>query len=77
MRYGVRYSSMGAWEGLMSERDMWKVATFLTASTRCRPQSIRPGARGRRSDDKSRRILGKTPGIIRRGSSVVGAGNGS
>ena len=29
VRYGVRYSGMGAWDGLMKEEDMWKVATFL------------------------------------------------
>lgn len=26
---GVRYSGMGAWQGLMKEDDMWKVANFV------------------------------------------------
>jgi mono/diheme cytochrome c family protein len=27
---GVRYSGMGAWHDLMAERDIWKVATFVS-----------------------------------------------
>jgi mono/diheme cytochrome c family protein len=30
IRDGVRYSGMGAWRDLMSEGDMWKVATFVS-----------------------------------------------
>jgi hypothetical protein len=29
IKYGIRYSGMGAWEGMMSDQDIWKVATFL------------------------------------------------
>ena len=28
--HGVRYSGMGAWDGLMSADDRWKVVTFLS-----------------------------------------------
>lgn len=28
--HGVRYSGMGAWEGLMSTDDRWRVVTFLS-----------------------------------------------
>jgi mono/diheme cytochrome c family protein len=30
VKHGIRYSGMGAWEGLMPERDIWKVAVFLS-----------------------------------------------
>ena len=26
---GIRYSGMGAWDGMMSDEEIWKVATFL------------------------------------------------
>ena len=29
IKQGVRYSGMGAWEGMLSDEEMWKVATFL------------------------------------------------
>jgi mono/diheme cytochrome c family protein len=29
IKYGIRYSGMGAWDGMMSDEDIWKVATFL------------------------------------------------
>jgi mono/diheme cytochrome c family protein len=29
VKYGIRYSGMGAWEGMMSDDEIWKVATFL------------------------------------------------
>jgi mono/diheme cytochrome c family protein len=30
VKYGVRYSGMGAWEKLASDDDIWKVVTFLS-----------------------------------------------
>jgi mono/diheme cytochrome c family protein len=29
VRDGIRYSGMGAWQGMMSEADMWRVANFV------------------------------------------------
>jgi len=29
IKYGIRYSGMGAWNGMMSDEDIWKVATFI------------------------------------------------
>ena len=29
IKHGIRYSGMGAWEGMMSDEQIWKVATFL------------------------------------------------
>ena len=29
IKQGIRYSGMGAWDGMMSEEEIWKVATFL------------------------------------------------
>jgi mono/diheme cytochrome c family protein len=26
---GIRYSGMGAWNGMLSDEEIWKVATFL------------------------------------------------
>jgi len=26
---GIRYSGMGAWDGMMSDEEIWKVATFF------------------------------------------------
>ena len=28
---GIRYSGMGAWKGMMSDSDMWKVANFVAS----------------------------------------------
>jgi mono/diheme cytochrome c family protein len=29
IKHGIRYSGMGAWNGMMSDEEIWKVATFL------------------------------------------------
>ena len=29
IKHGIRYSGMGAWNGMMSDDEIWKVATFL------------------------------------------------
>ena len=29
VKHGIRYSGMGAWDGMMSDEEIWKVATFL------------------------------------------------
>ena len=29
IKYGIRYSGMGGWNGMMSDDEIWKVATFL------------------------------------------------
>jgi mono/diheme cytochrome c family protein len=29
IKQGIRYSGMGAWNGMMSDEEIWKVATFL------------------------------------------------
>src|SRR5215813_6175716 len=29
IKHGIRYSGMGAWDGMMSDEEIWKVATFL------------------------------------------------
>jgi len=29
IKYGIRYSGIGAWEGMISDEEIWKVATFL------------------------------------------------
>jgi hypothetical protein len=26
IKYGIRYSGMGAWDGMMSDEEIWKVA---------------------------------------------------
>jgi mono/diheme cytochrome c family protein len=31
VKYGVRYTGMGAWQGLASDEEIWKVVTFLHA----------------------------------------------
>jgi len=28
VKNGIRYSGMGAWNGMMSDEDIWKVVTF-------------------------------------------------
>ena len=38
---GIRYSGMGAWKGMMSDSDMWKVANFV-ASIGNRPPQEKP-----------------------------------
>jgi len=30
VKHGVRYTGMAAWDGLISEQEMWQVVTFLT-----------------------------------------------
>ena len=35
---GIRYTGMGAWSGMMSEPDMWKVANFVANIHRLPPQ---------------------------------------
>jgi thiosulfate dehydrogenase len=29
IKHGIRYSGMGAWDGIMSDEEIWKVATLL------------------------------------------------
>jgi mono/diheme cytochrome c family protein len=29
-KYGIRYTGMGAWDGLLPDNDLWRVARFLT-----------------------------------------------
>ena len=29
VKHGIRYTGMGAWDGEMSDEDIWKVVTFL------------------------------------------------
>jgi len=29
IKHGIRYSGMGAWEGMLEDRQIWQVATFL------------------------------------------------
>jgi mono/diheme cytochrome c family protein len=29
IKHGIRYSGMGGWNGMMSDEEIWKVATFL------------------------------------------------
>ena len=29
IKYGIRYSGMGGWDGMMTDEEIWKVATFL------------------------------------------------
>ena len=29
VKHGIRYTGMGAWQGLMPDDDMWRVALFL------------------------------------------------
>lgn len=37
VRDGVRYSGMGAWQGMLSEREMWEVANFVSRAHRLPP----------------------------------------
>jgi len=30
IKYGIRYSGMGAWNGMLSEEEIWRVALFLS-----------------------------------------------
>jgi len=38
IKYGIRYSGMGAWDGMMPDEDIWKVATFLEHMNSLPPQ---------------------------------------
>jgi len=29
IKHGIRYSGMGAWDGMMPDENIWKVALFL------------------------------------------------
>jgi hypothetical protein len=29
VKRGIRYSGMGAWEGMLSDEDIWRIVTFL------------------------------------------------
>ncbi len=29
IKHGIRYSGMGGWDGMMTDEEIWKVATFL------------------------------------------------
>jgi hypothetical protein len=31
VKYGVRYTGMGGWQGMASDEEIWKVVTFLHA----------------------------------------------
>ena len=42
IRDGVRYSGMGAWQGMMGEADMWRVANFVS-----RMHALPPGVEAR------------------------------
>jgi mono/diheme cytochrome c family protein len=45
VRTGVRYSGMPAWEGVLSEQDIWKVTSFLS-----RIEKLPPGVQQYRQD---------------------------
>ena len=30
IKQGIRYSGMGAWDGMMSDTEIWQVVTFLS-----------------------------------------------
>ncbi|SRR5581483_356646 len=38
IKYGIRYSGMGAWQGMMSDEEIWKVATFLEKIDKLPPE---------------------------------------
>ncbi|HET7442696.1 MAG TPA: cytochrome c [Terriglobales bacterium] len=38
VKHGVRYTGMGAWEGEMSEVNIWKVVTFLSYLEKLPPE---------------------------------------
>ena len=42
VKQGIRYSAMGGWDGLMPERAMWRVATFLSR-VRSLPPAVAEG----------------------------------
>ena len=35
---GIRYSGMGAWNGMLSDEEIWKVATFLEHTAALPPE---------------------------------------
>jgi mono/diheme cytochrome c family protein len=39
IKYGVRYSAMGAWDGELKDEDIWRAATFL-GRTRSLPPAV-------------------------------------
>jgi hypothetical protein len=39
VKYGVRYSGMGAWNGLLPDEDIWRVSLFL-ARLRALPPAV-------------------------------------
>jgi len=48
IKSGVRYTAMGAWDGMISDADIWRVVTFLTNVGKLPPEVARewkgPGA---------------------------------
>ena len=38
VKYGIRYSGMGAWQGMMTDEEIWKVATFLEQIDKLPPE---------------------------------------
>jgi len=49
VKRGVRYTGMGAWEGLMSDEDIWKVVGFLSHLKNL-PPDLEPEWRGRQPE---------------------------
>jgi mono/diheme cytochrome c family protein len=41
IRDGIRYSGMGGWNGMLSERQMWDLANFLSRIHRLPPEAAR------------------------------------
>jgi len=42
IKHGIRYSGMGAWEGMLKDRQIWQIATFLA-----RRETLPPAVRAR------------------------------
>lgn len=38
IKYGIRYSGMGAWQGMMTDEQIWNVATFLEQIDKLPPE---------------------------------------
>jgi len=38
LKHGIRYTGMASWEGLLSDEQMWKVATFVSSVERLPPE---------------------------------------
>jgi mono/diheme cytochrome c family protein len=38
VKHGVRYTGMAAWDGLLSDDEIWKVVTFLSNSEQLPPR---------------------------------------